>query len=161
MQDKATVLTTERKKRGKVVPEELVRAEELGKYQPTASHVGLHSASVPGILAMDLCPTDTNRVLTGGADRSVVVFDKSSEQIVATLKGHNKKVTSVVFHPTQDVVLSASPDSTIRVWAVSASTSASTTSSTCSQLIRAHDGAVTGLSLHATGDYVLSSSDDQ
>ncbi|XP_078741002.1 pre-mRNA-processing factor 19, partial [Lampetra fluviatilis] len=147
--------------RGKVVPEELVRAEELGKYQPTASHVGLHSASVPGILAMDLCPTDTNRVLTGGADRSVVVFDKSSEQIVATLKGHNKKVTSVVFHPTQDVVLSASPDSTIRVWAVSASTSASTTSSTCSQLIRAHDGAVTGLSLHATGDYVLSSSDDQ
>lgn len=29
------------------------------------------------------------------------MFDKSSEQILATLKGHTKKVTSVVFHPSQ------------------------------------------------------------
>lgn len=26
---------------------------------------GLHSASIPGILALDLCPSDTNKVLTG------------------------------------------------------------------------------------------------
>lgn len=37
----------------------------------------------------------------GGADKNVIVFDKSSEQILATLKGHSKKVTSVVFHPSQ------------------------------------------------------------
>lgn len=37
----------------------------------------------------------------GGADKNVVVFDKSTEQILATLKGHTKKVTSVVFHPSQ------------------------------------------------------------
>ncbi|KAG8505715.1 Pre-mRNA-processing factor 19, partial [Galemys pyrenaicus] len=136
LQDKATVLTTERKKRGKTVPEELVKPEELSKYRQVASHVvsgcgpaGLHSASIPGILALDLCPSDTNKILTGGADKNVVVFDKSSEQILATLKGHTKKVTSVVFHP--------------------------------SQVVRAHESAVTGLSLHATGDYLLSSSDDQ
>uniref|UniRef100_A0A8D3DVN2 Pre-mRNA-processing factor 19 n=1 Tax=Scophthalmus maximus TaxID=52904 RepID=A0A8D3DVN2_SCOMX len=90
LQDKATILTTERKKRGKTVPEELVR--------------GLHSASVPGILALDLCPSDTNKVLTGGADKNVVVFDKSEEQIVATLKGHTKKVTSVIYHPSQPML---------------------------------------------------------
>lgn len=39
--------------------------------------------------------------LLGGADKNVIVFDKSSEQILATLKGHSKKVTSVVFHPSQ------------------------------------------------------------
>lgn len=113
----------------------------------------MHSASIPGILALDLCPSDTNKILTGeswpgpaggggggrggscscpvrgpgdesasfsrgtwkdlthfwiscgsfpgGADKNVVVFDKSSEQILATLKGHTKKVTSVVFHPSQ------------------------------------------------------------
>lgn len=31
----------------------------------------------------------------------MVVFDKSEEQIVVTLKGHTKKVTSVIFHPSQ------------------------------------------------------------
>uniref|UniRef100_A0A8C9WM02 Pre-mRNA-processing factor 19 n=1 Tax=Scleropages formosus TaxID=113540 RepID=A0A8C9WM02_SCLFO len=114
---------------------------------------GLHSASVPGILSLDLCPTDTNKVLTGGADKNVVVFDKREEQIVATLKGHAKKVTSVIYHPSQSVVFSASPDSTIRVWSVSGGN--------CAQVIRAHEAGVTGLSLHATGDYLLSSSEDQ
>ncbi|MEE6527358.1 hypothetical protein FKM82_028686, partial [Ascaphus truei] len=101
LQDKATVLTTERKKRGKTVPEDLVKPEELSKYHQVSSHVGLHSASVPGILALDLCPTDTNKTLTGGSDKSVVVFDALSQQILATLKGHTKKVTNVVFHPSQ------------------------------------------------------------
>uniref|UniRef100_A0A8C3A0D3 Pre-mRNA-processing factor 19 n=1 Tax=Cyclopterus lumpus TaxID=8103 RepID=A0A8C3A0D3_CYCLU len=153
LQDKATILTTERKKRGKTVPEELVRSEDLSKYRQVASHAGLHSASVPGILALDLCPSDTNKVLTGGADKNVVVFDKSEEQIVATLKGHTKKVTSVIYHPSQSVVFSASPDSTIRVWSVAGGN--------CVQVVRAHEAGVTGLSLHATGDYLLSSSEDQ
>ncbi|CAH2321563.1 pre-mRNA-processing factor 19 [Pelobates cultripes] len=153
LQDKATVLTTERKKRGKTVPEDLVKPEELSKYHQVSSHVGLHSASVPGILALDLCPTDTNKTLTGGADKSVVVFDALSQQILATLKGHTKKVTNVVFHPSQELVFSASPDSTIRVWSVP--------DASCAQVLRAHEGAVTGLSLHATGDYLLSCSDDQ
>uniref|UniRef100_A0AAY4C0E2 Pre-mRNA-processing factor 19 n=1 Tax=Denticeps clupeoides TaxID=299321 RepID=A0AAY4C0E2_9TELE len=90
---------------------------------------------------------------SGGADKNVVVFDRKEEQIVATLKGHTKKVTSVIFHPSQSLVFSASPDSTIRVWSVSGSN--------CVQVVRAHDAAVTGLSLHATGDYLLSSSEDQ
>ncbi|GAA6105509.1 pre-mRNA-processing factor 19 [Tachysurus ichikawai] len=153
LQDKATVLTTERKKRGKTVPEELVRAEDLSKYRQVSSHVGLHSASIPGILALDLCPTDTNKVLTGGADKNVVVFDRREEQIVATLKGHTKKVSSVIYHPSQSLVFSASPDSTIRVWSLAAGN--------CVQVVRAHEAGVTGLSLHATGDYLLSSSEDQ
>ncbi|CDQ57732.1 unnamed protein product [Oncorhynchus mykiss] len=153
LQDKATVLTTERKKRGKTVPEELVRTEDLSKYRQVATHAGLHSASVPGILSLDLCPSDTNKVLTGGADKNVVVFDKKEEQIIATLKGHTKKVTSVIYHPSQSVVFSASPDSTIRVWSV--------TGGNCVQVVRAHEASVTGLSLHATGDYLLSSSEDQ
>ena len=53
----------------------------------------------------------------------------------------------------QDTVLSASPDSTIRVWNVPTAQTV--------QLIRAHEGPVTGLSLHATGDYVLSCSSDE
>uniref|UniRef100_A0A4W5L2B7 Pre-mRNA-processing factor 19 n=1 Tax=Hucho hucho TaxID=62062 RepID=A0A4W5L2B7_9TELE len=134
-------------KRGKTVPEELVRTEDLSKYRQVATHAGLHSASVPGILSLDLCPSDTNKVLTGGADKNVVVFDKKEEQIIATLKGHTKKVTSVIYHPSQSAA------TTIRVWSV--------TGGNCVQVVRAHEASVTGLSLHATGDYLLSSSEDQ
>lgn len=63
------------------------------------------------------------------------------------------KVTRVIYHPDEDIVMTASPDSTIRVWNVE---TAQTT-----LLLRAHDSPVTGLSLHPTGDYLLSSSLDQ
>uniref|UniRef100_A0A8C6PUQ9 Pre-mRNA-processing factor 19 n=1 Tax=Nothobranchius furzeri TaxID=105023 RepID=A0A8C6PUQ9_NOTFU len=137
LQDKATILTTERKKRGKTVPEELVRAEDLSKWSYKRLNV-LH--------LVDLFPVSK-------CSLSVVVFDKNEEQIVATLKGHTKKVTSVIFHPSQSMVFSASPDATIRVWSV--------TGGNCIQVVRAHEASVTGLSLHATGDYLLSSSEDQ
>lgn len=54
----------------------------------------------------------------------------------------------------KDIVITGSPDTTIRVWNVGAS-------NPLSQIIRAHEGSVTGVSLHPTGDYVLSTSADQ
>ena len=43
--------------------------------------MGLHSASVPGILCMDIQPIDTNKILTGGNDKNAVVFNKETEQV--------------------------------------------------------------------------------
>ena len=40
-------------------------------------------------------------ICVGGADKTAVVFQKDTEQIVATLKGHTKKVTGVVYHPKE------------------------------------------------------------
>lgn len=151
LQERAALLTAQRKKRGKAVPEDLAQPEELRGYRALASHPGLHSAGLPGILALDLSPSD--RVLTGGNDRNATVFNKDSEQVVAVLKGHTKKVTSVVFHPDEDTAVTASPDTTVRVWHVPTAQTV--------QVIRAHEGPVTGLSLHATGDYLLSTSTDQ
>lgn len=153
LQDKATVLTQERKKRGRTVPEDLVPQENIRNYKTVASHPGLHSASVPGILSLDIHQADTSKILTGGNDRNATVFNKDTEQVVAILKGHTKKVTRVIYHPDEDVVITASPDTTIRVWNVP--------NSQPLQLLRAHDAPVTGLSLHPTGDYVLSTSTDQ
>lgn len=152
LQDTAAILTAERKKRGKKIPEGLTPAESLSKFEQLTSHPGLHSASVPGILALDLSG-DTSRAITGGADKNAVVFQKGTEQVVAVLKGHAKKVTGVVYHPKEDVGITASPDSTVKIWGVE--------SASCRQTIRTHDGPVTGISLHATGDYVLSSSVDE
>nr|CAG4634716.1 EOG090X0489 [Alona affinis] len=153
LQDKATVLTQERKRRGKTMPEGLATADVVKTYKTLASHPALHSASMPGILTMDVHAADSSHILTGGNDRCATVFNKDTEQIVAVLKGHTKKVTKVLYHPEEEVAITASPDSTIRVWNI--------TSSSQTAIIRAHDAPVTGLSLHATGEYVLSTSLDQ
>ncbi|XP_069985485.1 pre-mRNA-processing factor 19 isoform X2 [Penaeus vannamei] len=152
LQDTATVLTQERKRRGRTIPEGLTPSEQIRSFNTLASHPGLHSASVPGILALDVHQKDTSKIVTGGSDKNATVFNKDTEQVVAILKGHSKKVSCVVYHPTEDTVITASPDTQIRVWNVG-------TAQTL-QLIRAHDGPVTGLSLHATGDYLLSASRD-
>ena len=40
-------------------------------------------------------------------------------QVVAILKGHTKKVSRVVYHPNgENTVITASHDSTVRVWDV-------------------------------------------
>lgn len=153
LQEKATVLTQERKRRGKTVPEELATVEQVREWVTQSSHPGLHSASVPGILAVDLSQADSSKILTGGADKNATVFNKDTEQVVAVLKGHQKKVNKVVFHPSEDTAITGSHDATVRVWSVA---SANTTS-----VLRVHDGPVTGLSLHATGDYILTTSTDQ
>lgn len=153
LQDKATVLTQERKKRGRTVPEELVSADKIRAFLTLASHPGLHSASVPGILTLDINCSDQSRILTGGNDKNATVFNKDTEQIVAVLKGHTKKVTKVIYHPDEDTVITASPDTSIRIWHVPTSQTV--------LLLRSHEAPVTGLSLHPTGDYILSTSTDR
>lgn len=153
LDSKAAVLTAERKKRGKTAPEGLATLDEIRSFKTIASHSGLHSAATPGILCMDLCPSDSSRIATGGNDKVVTVFNKDSEQIVCQLKGHSKKVTSVIYHPNREHIISASPDSQIRVWSIPSASTA--------HLIRAHEGPVTAISLHATGDFLLSTSNDE
>ena len=119
LQDKAKVLTGERRKKSKTVPDELVDADTIKKsFKTLASHPGLHSASVPGILALDINANNTSRILTGGADKTATIFNKDDEQVVTILKGHTKKVSRVVYHPNEDNAITASHDSTIRVWHV-------------------------------------------
>ena len=69
---------------------------------------GLHSASVPGILSLDICLKDTSKIVTGGNDKNAVVFNKDTEQVMAILKGHTKKVTSVIYHPDEVTIIKLS-----------------------------------------------------
>lgn len=153
LESKAAVLTAERKKRGKQMPEQLIKPDQIREFKTVSSFSGLHSTSTPGILCLDVCPTESNLMVTGGNDKNAVVFNRQTEQIVGILKGHTKKVTSVIAHPNQSTAITASPDAQIRLWNM---TNAQTTGT-----IRAHDGAITAISLHATGDYLLSTSTDE
>jgi len=152
LQDTATALTQQRKKRGRSAPEGLTPSDAIRAYATLASHPGLHSASSPGILALDVHQRDSAKLVTGGADKCATVFNRDTEQVVAVLRGHTRRVDCCVYHPTEDTVVTASPDTHIRIWDVG-------TSQTL-QLLTPHTGPVTGLSLHATGDYLLSASTD-
>ncbi|KAJ1905569.1 hypothetical protein IWQ60_012256 [Tieghemiomyces parasiticus] len=50
---------------------------------------------------------------TGGADRTVTVWDHRSGQLVAKLAGHKGNVNQVDFHPREPILLSASTDRTL------------------------------------------------
>lgn len=39
--------------------------------------------------------------ISGGNDKNAVVFNKDTEQVVAILQGHTKKVTGVIYHPDE------------------------------------------------------------
>lgn len=153
LENKASVLTAERKRRGKGIPEGLAAVETIKSFKTIASHSGLHSARKPGIVSLDMCPSDVNKLVTGGNDKNAVVFDKETEQIIATLEGHSKKVSSVIYHSNQISIISASPDSTIRVWNINSGNTTHT--------VKAHDGPIHAIDLHATGDYLLSTSTDE
>lgn len=79
-----------------VADPETVRAAIAAK--PTTVQ-SLHRADRPRITSMALHPTRPDLVLTGGADRTAILFDRAASAIAATLEGHSKPVTSVAFLP--------------------------------------------------------------
>jgi len=128
-------------------------AEEVAQYSEKAS-VAVHGASKPGVLCLDISKKDNSLAVTGGVDGSAVVTNRSTGQIACTLSGHSKKVTDVLFHPTEDVIFTTSADKTARVWSLNGSEYA-----TAFQL-KTHTAEVSGATLHATGDYLVTASLD-
>lgn len=120
----------------------------------------VHQSTAPGVLCVDVHKKDAARIVSGGVDSQVILFDAEKQKLAQKLQGHSKKVTSVVFHPTKEVVVSASQDSTARVW-VSTDQSNWKAQYTCGSVVKRHKADVTDLSVHPLGDYFLTSSLDK
>ncbi|KJE92292.1 Nmp200-prov protein [Capsaspora owczarzaki ATCC 30864] len=136
-------------RRGRKKPAGLTSQDAIAQFQQTEARSGIHSASQPGILALDVHAADPFRVVTGGADKTAKLFDRSSGQVTGTLSGHKGAVKSVLFHPSSDVVVTGSADRTVRVWTSS--------NESCQHVIQAHTKEVTSVTLQPTGRYVVSS----
>ena len=149
LDDKSKTLTAARKQRGKSMPEHLAKPETIQALKLTASNNAIHSTGTPGITALDV---QDNLVLTGGADKTVALYDSDKEQVLTTLKGHSKKINAVILHPNKQTIVSCASDAQVRVWSAS--------EENCRAVLDTHQASVTGISLHATGDFVLSVSDD-
>lgn len=115
----------------------------------------LHATTNPGILAVAINHTNQDLILTGGNDGQAILFNKSTGKIASHIKGHKSAVTAVNFHPTSDLLFTASMDHTANIWR----NDGSNKYVVAHHLTGARD-VVSGLSVHASGDYLTTSSKD-
>lgn len=145
-------------RKGRKFPD-LTPIADVKKFACSGAHP-IHQSTAPGILCVDLHPSDDTRIVTGGVDCQVVLFDAAKEKTAQKLLGHTKRVVSVAFHPKKEVVLSASQDATARVWAATDASNWQGPYSTAT-VVRRHTAEVTDVSFHPIGDHFLTSSRDK
>ncbi|PFH50770.1 hypothetical protein AMATHDRAFT_3625 [Amanita thiersii Skay4041] len=128
----------------------------------TSKHTipSLHSASPSGITSLAISHANPSQFLTGGNDKIVQLYDRSTDKVLASLKGHTKKVNHVAFRehdgePT--LLLSAGADKIAKVWSHDSASGEYVPKST----IRTHKGELTGLAVHPTSTFLMISSADK
>ncbi|XP_074579819.1 pre-mRNA-processing factor 19-like [Curcuma longa] len=145
------LLSGQRKKRQ--IPATLAPVDALDGYTQVASHP-LHKSNKPGILCIDI-DASKDVIATGGVDSTGVLFNRTSGQILSTLTGHSKKVTSVKFVPGEELVITGSGDKTVRIWQVTDDENYD-----CRHVLRDHTAEVQAVTLHATNKYFVTASMD-
>jgi WD40 repeat protein/serine/threonine protein kinase len=68
-----------------------------------------------------VCTADGRRVVAGGEDKSVRIWDSATGKKLARLAGHTGPVLCVAVGPDSDIILSGSQDHTLRLWDVEGS----------------------------------------
>merc|ERR1711871_1005867 len=70
-----------------------------------------------GVNCIDYYPGADKPYLLSGADDFVVrIWDYQTKACVSKLEGHTNNISAVAFHPKLPVIISASEDTTVRVW---------------------------------------------
>ncbi|KIY45481.1 WD40 repeat-like protein [Fistulina hepatica ATCC 64428] len=151
-------LSAVRKKRK--TPAGYVSASEMKTF--TSKHVipSLHASSPAGINSIALSFANPTQFWTGGNDKIVQLYDRSTDKVLASLKGHTKRVNHVAVREADgqpSLVLSAGADKMAKIWAHDTASGEYQAKAT----IRVHQGELTGLAVHPTSTVVALSSLDK
>lgn len=99
----------------RVIPEDLSTVEEIGKWEVKDSY-SAHKTAAPIVKVVTHRMDQPGRVLSGGSDGQVLLYDLEEHKVHRNFTGHKKCVNSLIYHPTREVVVSASDDKTVRMW---------------------------------------------
>ncbi|KAJ7225945.1 nuclear matrix protein NMP200 [Mycena pura] len=138
-------LSSTRKKRKP--PPEYVTAAEVKTFAAKHTIPSLHSASPAGITSLAVSSTNPSQFLTGGNDKIVQLYDRSTDKVLATLKGHSKKINHVAFRENDGdatLLLSGGADKIAKVWSHDSASGEYIPKAT----IRTHKSEITGLAVH-------------
>lgn len=122
----------------------------------------IHAATSPGIKCMDLFANQHGqKIVSGGNDGVVVLFDKARNKVVVKMPGHGKPVSDVAINSDGKRIVSSSMDSTARLW-----TSSDESNYDCSYVTQCHRkedslSEVTSVAFHPAGSHFLSASLDK
>ncbi|KAG8865985.1 hypothetical protein FRC20_009207 [Serendipita sp. 405] len=147
------------RKRRKMV-EGYATVDTVRSFEPKQSIPSLHASSPAGINSIVVSSESPDVFITGGNDKTVQVYDASTQKVLHTLKGHTKKVHHVAWREGGDgipLIISASADKTSRVWGYDESSSAYAPK----QTFKTHKGEVVGLGIHPSKRLVALASADK
>lgn len=151
-------LSATRKKRK--APAGYTSTAEVKTFAATHTIPSLHSASPAGMTSLAVSRLNPSQFLTGGNDKIVQLYDRSTDKVLASLKGHTKKVNHVAFREQEGestLILSAGADKIAKIWAHDSASSEYIPKAT----IRTHKGELTGLVVHPTNSILALSSLDK
>ncbi|RXW18917.1 hypothetical protein EST38_g6935 [Candolleomyces aberdarensis] len=150
-------LSAARKKRKP--PQGYATVAEVKTYAASHTIPSLHSASPAGINSLALSKVNPSQFLTGGNDHVVQLYDRGTDKVLASLRGHSKKVNHVAFREKEGettLILSAGADKVAKVWGHDSASGEYIPKAT----IRSHKAELTGLVVHPTKTvFGLSSAD--
>lgn len=154
-------------------PEGYASSTSIAEFAETKSLPSMHNAKPAGVTCLTLSANGAILV-TGGNDKNVQVYDREADKVLATLRGHSKKITGIAVAGVTNAsigpdaaeselpscIVSASEDNSIKIWTPSNATGSRAQAYALTHTIDTHKAEVTGVDLHPSNEYIGSASRD-
>lgn len=141
------------------LPEDLIAPEAMAQWTIQSSYMA-HKTASPQVRAVAHRADQPDLVLSGGQDGQVLLYSVENSKVQRNFTGHKKPINALLYHPSREVVVSASDDKTVRMWIDRSLLFPRSFVDERPTVFKQHSGEVKGLSLQPCGDYFVSCATD-